>query len=120
MKSDFDIGTTLFGGAINVRVNGVLAIRPKFFPGQQFGVLDQQSPKRDEESVSRTLVLPRLANEIIEPGKTLSGPFHINAAHLRRLLVQLAKTRHARGITPPAVLGADSVVERPLPLGAPH
>src|SRR5581483_8940094 len=51
--------------------------------------------------------------------EALPGPGHINPALARRLLMELAKTGHPRGIAaadPPA----DRVMQGSLPLRAPH
>ncbi len=120
VKSYLDGGPAFFGRLVNVRINGLLAVGPKFFPSQQFRIVQQQAPEFHEVTVGGTLAGTGRSDELIEFFKALLRAFDVEAARPSCLLMKLAKAGHVRGIRFAAVPCADGIVQRPLALATPH
>src|ERR1043166_7671627 len=120
MKSNLHCGARLFCSAINIAVDGMFAIGPKFFPGEKFGIVEQQAPEFDEVTVIWTLIGFCGAEELVQFLEAFFGAFEINAAFASGFLVNLAKAGDARGISFAAVARANGIVEGALAFGAPH
>src|SRR5680860_1825628 len=55
MPAHLKVWIARFGDAVDVAVQLTLAFRPERLPGEQFGILEQQSPEGDKGAVSRAI-----------------------------------------------------------------
>ena len=74
----------------------MFAVGPKFFPGEQFAIVQKKPPEFNEVTVGWPFIGARGADVLIEFFEAFFGALEINAALLGGFLMMLAETRHPR------------------------
>ena len=120
VKTDRKTGPGLFGRLVYIGINRVFAVGPELFPREQFRIVEQQTPELDETTVGRAFVGMGSADVLVQFLKGLFGSLEIDPTFTSCFLVKFAKASDARGICAATMPRADRVVQRSLPLRAPH
>ena len=91
VKADLSGGPHCLGGTINFGVDRMLAVGPKFLPGENLWVLQEQPPKSHEISVGRALAGGSRFHELRQLLVAFLRTRRVDAAITGRLFMQ---TRH--------------------------
>src|SRR5690242_12529476 len=94
----------------------MVAVGPEFFPAQDLGVFEKQTPKRDEVTIHGSLVMRCGCQEMIEFPVARFSPLRRNAACQSFCCTELAEAGNAICRPSPA----DSGLERTLTFAAPR
>src|SRR5262249_3797510 len=78
---------------VDQTIDLLLAVRPKLFPCEDLGVVQQESPERDEISIGRPMALPRRAHEAVQFNEALARALHRYPSVAGLLAAVLAKAR---------------------------
>src|SRR5262249_14398717 len=89
-------------------------------PGEDFRIFDESPPERHERAVTRTLPRAQRGDPRLERGVALARALGIDAGGARSVGTVRAETTGRGWIRTAAVAPTDGVVERTLPLAAPH
>lgn len=95
MEADLDIRSALLRRVINIGINGVFTVSPKFFPREQFGIIKEQTPELHEIAIGGPFVGVSGTDVLIEFFKTFFGALEIDASFFGGFLVMLAKAGDA-------------------------
>ena len=113
-------GPNLVRLAVHVAVGVAQRFVPEPLPGEHFGILDESPPERDECAVGRPLAGAHRVHPRFERDVSLARAIRIDAGFARRVQTVRAETADRCRVRASAVVRADRVVERTLPLAAPH
>src|SRR5262249_42547683 len=98
----------------------ILTVSPEFLPSQNFRIVQEQAPEGDKVAIARSIAGPRGAHKFIQFDQALTRSFNRDAALATSLAAVLAEASERGAGVRAAVARAGGVIERPLPLRAPH
>src|SRR5579859_3767420 len=98
----------------------MLAVGPQFLPRQDFRIVQEQPPEGNKVAVARPRIVPRCVNPLVEFKKSLARPRDINAALAALAQAILAEAGDGGVAVKASVARADGIIQRALPLRAPH